>query len=75
MTELMQLYNYTLENRVSHPAPYGQLPHQKAEYRPAGPPAPSHPAENLQPLLRATRDALSSQQSTELEAMFLAALS
>lgn len=31
--------------------------------------------ENLQPLLESYQDALSSQQSTELEAMFLAALS
>ena len=76
MIELMQLlYNYTLETEFRtqlHTDSYrikklntDQLNRQLHHTLP----------ENLQPLLESYQDALSSQQSTELEAMFLAALS
>ena len=76
MTELMQLlYNYTLETEFRtqlHTDSYrikklntDQLDRQLHHTLP----------ESLQPLLESYQDALSSQQSTELEAMFLAALS
>ena len=76
MTELMQLlYNYTLETEFRtqlHTDSYrikklntDQLDRQLHHTLP----------ENRQPLLESYQDALSSQQSTELEAMFLAALS
>ena len=76
MTELMQLlYNYTLETEFRtqlHTDSYrikklntDQLDRQLHH------PLPEH----LQPLLESYQDTLSSPQSTELEAMFLAALS
>ena len=70
MTELMQLlYNYTLETefrtQLIKKLNTDQLDRQLHHTLP----------ENLQPLLESYQDTLSSQQSTELEAMFLAALS
>ena len=67
MTELMQLlYNYTLETEFRiKKLNTDQLDRQLHHTLP----------ENLQPLLESYQGALSSQQSTELEAMFLAALS
>ena len=76
MTELMQLlYNYTLETEFRTQLHTDSYRIKKLNTDQLDRQLPHTLPENLQPLLESYQDALSSQQSTELEAMFLAALS